>query len=51
VRPYLEKTLHKNRAGGEAQSEGPEFSPSTTKKKGRKKESGVSLHLNKIIYL
>jgi hypothetical protein len=24
-RPYLEKTVHKNRAGGVAQGEGPEF--------------------------
>jgi hypothetical protein len=31
-RPYLEKTLHKNRAGGVAQGEGPEFSPSTKKR-------------------
>jgi hypothetical protein len=25
MRPYLGKTLHKNRAGGVAQDEGPEF--------------------------
>jgi hypothetical protein len=25
VRPYLQKTLHKNRAGGVAQGESPEF--------------------------
>jgi hypothetical protein len=33
VRPYLEKTLHKNRAGGVAQGEGPEFKPQCYKKK------------------
>jgi hypothetical protein len=27
ARPYLEKTLHKNRAGGVAQGEDPEFKP------------------------
>jgi hypothetical protein len=27
MRPYLEKTHHKNRAGGVAQGEGPEFKP------------------------
>jgi hypothetical protein len=32
VRPYLEKTLHKNRAGGVAQGEGPEFKPQYHKK-------------------
>jgi hypothetical protein len=26
-RPYLKKNLHKNRAGGVAQGEGPEFKP------------------------
>jgi hypothetical protein len=33
TRPYLGKTLHKNRAGGVAQDEDPEFKPSTAKKK------------------
>jgi hypothetical protein len=33
VRPYLEKTLHKKRAGGMAQGEGPEFKPQYSKKK------------------
>jgi hypothetical protein len=33
VRPYLEKTYHKKRADGMAQSVGPEFNPSTEKKK------------------
>jgi hypothetical protein len=32
-RPYLEKTHHKNRAGGVAQGEGPEFKPQYHKKK------------------
>jgi hypothetical protein len=27
MRPNLEKTLHKNKAGGMAQGEGPEFKP------------------------
>jgi hypothetical protein len=35
VRPYLEKTLHKNRAGGVVQGEGPEFKPQYHKKKKR----------------
>jgi hypothetical protein len=30
------KTLHKNRAGGVAQGEGPSSSPSTAKKEKRK---------------
>jgi hypothetical protein len=33
MRLYLEKALHKNRAGGVAQGAGPEFKPSTTHKK------------------
>jgi hypothetical protein len=37
VRPYLEKTLHKNRAGGRAQGEGPEFKLQYHKKKKKKK--------------
>jgi hypothetical protein len=32
-RPYLEKTQHKNRAGGVAQGEDPEFQPRYLKKK------------------
>jgi mRNA-degrading endonuclease RelE of RelBE toxin-antitoxin system len=39
ARFYLEKTLHKNRAGGVAQSEGPEFKPQYHKKKKKKKPS------------
>jgi hypothetical protein len=38
-----QKTLHKNRAGGMAQIEGPEFKPSTAKKQKslvRKREKG-----------
>jgi hypothetical protein len=33
MRPYLEKTLHKKRAGRVAQNEGPEFKPQYLKKK------------------
>jgi hypothetical protein len=33
VRPYLEKTLHKKRAGGMVQGVGPEFSQYQKKKK------------------
>jgi hypothetical protein len=32
MEPYLEKTLHKNRAGGVVQSVGPEFKPQHRKK-------------------
>jgi hypothetical protein len=32
VRHYLEKTLHKKRAGGVAQGVDPEFKPNTVKK-------------------
>jgi hypothetical protein len=31
--PYLEKTHHKNRAGGVTQGEGPEFKPQYCNKK------------------
>jgi hypothetical protein len=35
LRPYLQNTHHKNRAGGVAQGEGPEFKPQyQLKKKG-----------------
>jgi hypothetical protein len=37
ARPYLEKNLHKNRAGGGAQGEGPEFKPQYHKKKKKPK--------------
>jgi hypothetical protein len=33
IRPYLKKTHHKNRAGGAAQGEGPEFKPQYRKNK------------------
>jgi hypothetical protein len=36
VRPYLEKTLHKKRAGEVAQGIGPEFKPPSTKRKIRR---------------
>jgi hypothetical protein len=32
MRPYLEKTLHKNRAGGVTQGEDPEFKTQKCKK-------------------
>jgi hypothetical protein len=38
LRPYLEKTYHKNRAGGVAQGEGPEFKLQYHKKKKKKKK-------------
>jgi hypothetical protein len=38
MRPYLGKTLHKNRAGGVAQGEGPEFKPQYCKKKKKRKK-------------
>jgi hypothetical protein len=36
--PILKKTLHKNRDGGVAQGEGPEFKPQHCKKKKKKKK-------------
>jgi hypothetical protein len=36
VRPFLEKSLHKNRTGGMAQGEGPELKPQYCKKKIKK---------------
>jgi hypothetical protein len=36
MRPCLKKTHHKNRAGGVAQDEGPEFKPQYHKKKKKK---------------
>jgi hypothetical protein len=36
VRPYLEKTHHKKRAGEVAEGEGPEFKPQYRKKKKKK---------------
>jgi hypothetical protein len=42
LRPCLEKTLHKNRAGGVTQGDGPEFKPQYHKnKKANKKNQRV----------
>jgi hypothetical protein len=38
TRPYLEKPIHKKRAGGVAQGEGPEFKSQYCKKKKKEKE-------------
>jgi hypothetical protein len=38
VRPYLEKTLHKNWAGGVPQGVGLSSSPSTAKKKKKERK-------------
>jgi hypothetical protein len=50
MRPYLRKTLHKNRAGGVAQGEGPEFKPQYYKKNGtvysRKCRAGQIFKIN-----
>jgi hypothetical protein len=45
ARPYLKKTLQKkkNRAGGVAQGEGPEFKPQYRKKKKRNEIGGMLL--------
>jgi hypothetical protein len=43
LRPYLKKILHKKRAGGVAQGEGPEFKPQYCKKKKKKKKKGLIL--------
>jgi hypothetical protein len=43
MRPYLEKTHHKNRAGGVAQGVGPEFKPQYCKIKQNKKGRTVSV--------
>jgi hypothetical protein len=43
TRPYLEKTLHKNRAGGVAESVGPEFKPQHRKKKKAAEEEKLAL--------
>jgi hypothetical protein len=37
ARPYLEKPYHKNRTGGVAQGEGPEFKTQYCKKKKKTK--------------
>jgi hypothetical protein len=38
-----QKNIHKNRAGGVAQGEGPEFKPQYRKKKKKKKKEGLDL--------
>jgi hypothetical protein len=40
MRPYLEKTHHKNRAGGVTEGVGSEFKPQYCKKKKKKKKKG-----------
>jgi hypothetical protein len=46
LRPYLKKTLHKNRAGGVAQGEDPEFKPQYHKKKKKSKTKKTEFILN-----
>jgi hypothetical protein len=41
-RPYPKKTLHKNRAGGVAQSEVPEFKPQYCQKEKKKTETDMA---------
>jgi hypothetical protein len=38
MRPYLKKIFHKNKTGGVAQGEGPEFKPQYHKKKKSKEK-------------
>jgi hypothetical protein len=38
LKTLAQKTLHKNRAGGEAQGEGPEFKPQYHQKKKKKRK-------------
>jgi hypothetical protein len=45
MRPYLEKTLHKKKAGGVVQGVGPEFKPQYKKK--RQKTPILQSHSNK----
>jgi hypothetical protein len=40
MRPYLENTHHKKRAGGVAQGIGPKFKPQYCKKKKKEKKNG-----------
>jgi hypothetical protein len=42
VRPYLEKILHRKRAGGMAQDVGPEFKPQCWEEKKKKKNHRVT---------
>jgi hypothetical protein len=43
VRPYLEKHLHKKRAGGVAEGVGPEFKPQYPQQKKKSMELNFSL--------
>jgi hypothetical protein len=45
ARPYLEKTLHKNRVGGVAQGEGPEFRPQHYKNKTKQNKTKKTKNL------
>jgi hypothetical protein len=49
VRPYLEKTHHKNRASEVAQGEGPEFKPQYLKNKQTKTAAALQ-NLNEKSY-
>jgi hypothetical protein len=42
LRPYLEKTHYKKRAGGVAQDVGPEFKPQYHKKKEKLTQNGFA---------
>jgi hypothetical protein len=41
MRPYLKKIFHKNKTGGVAQGEGPEFKPQYHKKKKNQKRKWI----------
>jgi hypothetical protein len=45
MRPYLKKIFHKNKAGGVAQGEGPEFKPQYCKNKKKKNTVVLSYFL------
>jgi hypothetical protein len=45
MRPYLKNTYHKNKAGGVAQSVGPEFKPQYHKKRERERERPLMSYL------
>jgi hypothetical protein len=47
MRPYLEKNCYKNRAGGVAQGEGPEFKPQCHKNK-KTKPLNLALHVDRM---
>jgi hypothetical protein len=44
MRPYLEKSHHKKKAGGVAQGVVPEFKPQYHKKKKKKEEGFILVH-------